>query len=862
MWGLGAVIAREMPRLGTVLVDVDEPEPAGLARRLLGELASVGEPHVVWRGDVRRVARLEAHASAHQGALEIPPDRTFLVTGGMGALGLHCAAWLADQGARHLALLGRSAPSPAAQRRIDALTAQGVEVVVCVADVADRASLRSALERLRLAAPPLAGVLHAAGVLRDGALSAVEWEDVAQVLAPKVAGTWNLVEETERLALDFLVLFSSAAGVLGSPGQGAYAAANAFMDGVAHHLRARGRRAYSVDWGPWAGGGMATRTAASGRTAWSALGMIDVSPAQGTEILRRVLLGDEPQVVVLPIARESLARAFAGDRPPALFSELAAPGSGAASGQTEAPGAALLRSLDGAPEAARREQVERIVQEAIGRVLGRVDGATAHVEENLADIGMDSLMAMELNEKISAAFGRPLPPEVLLGAPSVLSIVDHLVGLDPAEGMAPAAALRGAPVEAPKPARRRPTVDERFAPKFDPILSELEAARGSGMYCFEKAVTGLDKQYVECADGQRRLMFATYNYLGLLGDPRIEAAATEAIRRYGTGTHGARLIAGTLDLHLALERKLAEIHRREAAILFSSGFMANYSTVPALVGPGDVVISDQLNHASLVDGCRASGATFRVFRHNDMANLERVLSEVPDDRRALVVADAIFSLDGDIFDLPMAVPLCREYGAMLMVDEAHSLGVLGAKGCGIEEHFDMVGTVDVLMGTLSKCVPASGGYIAGSARLVEYVRHAARGYIFSGATAPGNVAAALAGLEILEREGAHLRERLHANAKWFLERLRAAGFDTGRSCTPIIPVFVGSLENALALTHYCQQNGLYAVPAIPPSVAPGTSRLRLNVTAALSHDDIQAALDIIFGGARAVLGMDIPHDSR
>jgi glycine C-acetyltransferase len=199
---------------------------------------------------------------------------------------------------------------------------------------------------------------------------------------------------------------------------------------------------------------------------------------------------------------------------------------------------------------------------------------------------------------------------------------------------------------------------------------------------------------------------------------------------------------------------------------------------------------------------------------------------------------------------------------MLMVDEAHSLGVLGAKGCGIEEHFDMVGTVDVLMGTLSKCVPASGGYIAGSARLVEYVRHAARGYIFSGATAPGNVAAALAGLEILEREGAHLRERLHANAKWFLERLRAAGFDTGRSCTPIIPVFVGSLENALALTHYCQQNGLYAVPAIPPSVAPGTSRLRLNVTAALSHDDIQAALDIIFGGARAVLGMDIPHDSR
>ncbi len=860
MWGLGAVIAREIPRLGTVLVDVDEPEPAVLARRLLGELASVGEPHVAWRGDVRRVARLEARASVPQGALEIPPDRTFLVTGGMGALGLRCADWLAYQGARHLALLGRSAPSPAARRRIDALTAQGVEVHICIADVADRASLRAALERLRLAGPPLAGVLHTAGVLHDGALSALEREDVARVLAPKVAGTWNLVEETERLSPDFLVLFSSAAGVLGPPGQGAYAAANAFMDGVAHHLRARGRRAYSVDWGPWAGGGMATRTAAMGRTAWSALGMIDISPAQGMEALRRVLLGDEPQVLVLPIARGPLARAFAGDRLSALVSELAAPGSGADTGPTEAPGAALLRTLNEAPEEERREQVERFVQETIGRVLGRADGTVVHPAENLADIGMDSLMALELNEKIGSAFGRPLPQELLLGSPSVRSIVEHLVVLDPAEGTAPLAALRNAPVEAPKPARRRPTVDERFAPKLDPILSELEAARGSGMYCFEKAVTGLDKQYVECADGQRRLMFATYNYLGLLGDPRIEAAAVEAIRRYGTGTHGARLIAGTLDLHLALERKLADLHRREAAILFSSGFMANYSTVPALVGPGDFVISDQLNHASLVDGCRASGATFRVFRHNDMADLERVLSEVPDDRRALVVADAIFSLDGDIFDLPMAVPLCREHGAMLMVDEAHSLGVLGANGHGIEEHFDMVGTVDVLMGTLSKCVPASGGYIAGSARLVEYVRHAARGYIFSGATAPGSVAAALAGLEILEREGAHLRERLHANASWFLERLRAAGLDTGRSCTPIIPVIVGSRENALALTHYCQQNGLYAVPAIPPGVAPGTSRLRLNVTAALSHADIQAALDIIFAGARAVLGMSIPHD--
>ena len=383
-----------------------------------------------------------------------------------------------------------------------------------------------------------------------------------------------------------------------------------------------------------------------------------------------------------------------------------------------------------------------------------------------------------------------------------------------------------------------------------PLRARLDLARAAGAYYFETPLVALDGPNVTSAGGERKIMFATYSYLGLLGHPRISAAAEQAVRMYGTGTHGVRLNGGTLDLHKRLESRIAQYLDREAAITFSSGFMTNVAVISSLVRPADWVISDQWNHASIVDGCNASGGVFRVFPHADVDALEKILGEAPPGVLKLVISDAVFSLDGDVMNLPAISACCRRHGALLMVDEAHSIGILGPSGRGIEAHFGMKGVIDVCMGTLSKTIPAVGGFVAGSERLIEFLRFTARGYVFSAAMPPAVAAAALAAFDVLEEEGEERQRALMENVNFFLQGLRAAGLDTGRTTTAIIPVIVGSEERAVALTKYCQDRGLFAMPVLPPAVPVGTARLRLNVMATHTRPDLERALAIIVEGSQ------------
>ena len=265
--------------------------------------------------------------------------------------------------------------------------------------------------------------------------------------------------------------------------------------------------------------------------------------------------------------------------------------------------------------------------------------------------------------------------------------------------------------------------------------------------------------------------------------------------------------------------------------------------VAALVGRNDVVICDKFNHASIVDGCLLSQAKFLRFRHNDMAGLERRLQQVDPDAGKLVVVDAVFSMDGDVINLPEVSRLCREYGAMLMVDEAHSLGVLGETGHGIEEHFGLKDVVDIRMGTLSKTIPSVGGYIAGSQELITYLKHVARGFFFSAALPPAQAAAAKASFEVIEEEPERVK-KLQYNVEFFLRGLKVRGFDTLLSETPIVPVICGEDERAFQMTKLCQQKDIFVLPVVSPAVPAGLARLRANVTAAHSEDDISHALDI------------------
>ncbi|MCU0489804.1 MAG: aminotransferase class I/II-fold pyridoxal phosphate-dependent enzyme [Anaerolineales bacterium] len=344
--------------------------------------------------------------------------------------------------------------------------------------------------------------------------------------------------------------------------------------------------------------------------------------------------------------------------------------------------------------------------------------------------------------------------------------------------------------------------------------------------------------------GREMGMFASYSYLGLIGHPRINAAAKAAIDKYGTGTHGVRTLAGTLGLHRELEETIASFRGAEAAVTYTSGYVTNLTVVSTLLGRGDYVISDKLNHASIVDGCLMSGAKFLRFKHNDMEALEQRLEQVPAGAAKLVVVDSVFSMDGDIIDLPKAVELCRKHKAWLMVDEAHSVGVLGKTGRGIEEHYNMPGVIDVKMGTMSKTIPSVGGYIAGKKELVEYLRHASRAYIFSAALPPAQAAAAKASFEVILDEPWRV-EKLHQNSTQFIQGIKQRGFDTLFTQTAIVPVICGTDEAAYRMTREVQHHDTFVLPVVSPAVPPGLARLRATVTAAHEPAEIEHAMNVI-----------------
>jgi 8-amino-7-oxononanoate synthase len=346
-------------------------------------------------------------------------------------------------------------------------------------------------------------------------------------------------------------------------------------------------------------------------------------------------------------------------------------------------------------------------------------------------------------------------------------------------------------------------------------------------------------------------MYASYSYLGLVGHPRINEAAKKAVDQWGTGTNGVRTLAGTLTLHNELEETIANFKHTETAITYTSGYVTNLTVISTLMGRGDYVFSDKINHASIVDGCLMSGAEFRRFRHNDMAHLEGLLKNAPADVAKLVIADSVFSMDGDIIDLPAMVNLCKKYNAWLMIDEAHSVGVLGEKGTGIEEYFGMGDVIDIKMGTLSKTIPSVGGYVAGKKDLIDYLRHGSRAYIFSAALPPAQAAAANEAFKVILDEPWRI-ERLNENTKQFIGGLKSMGFDTLLTETAIVPVLCGTDEKAFELTKRCQENDVFVLPVVSPAVQEGMSRLRATVTAAHEPSEIERAMDVIYEAGKAM----------
>ncbi len=345
--------------------------------------------------------------------------------------------------------------------------------------------------------------------------------------------------------------------------------------------------------------------------------------------------------------------------------------------------------------------------------------------------------------------------------------------------------------------------------------------------------------------GKRLIMIGSNNYLGLTTDPRVRQAAIDATRQYGTSCTGSRFLNGNLMLHKELERRLAAYVGKQAALVFSTGYQSNLGGISALVGRGEVVITDRDDHASIIDGCRLSYGEMKRFRHNDMPDLERVLAASADVAK-LVVVDGIFSMGGDIAPLPEIVPLCRKHGARLMVDDAHSIGVLGG-GRGTGHHFGLNDGVDLIMGTFSKSFASLGGFLAGDEDVIHYIQHMARSLIFSASMPPSNAAAVLAALDIMENEPQRI-ERLWVITKKMREGYQKLGFNTGTSETPVIPIYIGDDMKTIFTWKALFDAGVYTNPVIPPGVAPGQSLLRTSYMA--THTDEQ--LDRVLATFEAV----------
>jgi glycine C-acetyltransferase len=380
--------------------------------------------------------------------------------------------------------------------------------------------------------------------------------------------------------------------------------------------------------------------------------------------------------------------------------------------------------------------------------------------------------------------------------------------------------------------------------RTDPLSflgTELDALRTQGLYRSLRVLDGR-QEATSSFDGRRVVNLSSNNYLGLTTHPDLIKRAVKATEEFGAGSGSVRTIAGTMAIHMELERRLAAFKKTEAVVVFQSGFAANAGTVAAILTKDDVIVSDELNHASIIDGCRLSKAAIRIFPHKDAAAARKIVQDLPASQRKLLITDGVFSMDGDLGSLPELCAVAEEFGCIMMVDDAHASGVFGKQGRGTIDHFGMHGRVDIQVGTLSKAMGALGGYVAGSRTLIEFLYHRARPFLFSTSHPPAVAAACLAALDILENDPGII-ERLWDNTKFFKSGLQALGFNTGLSQSPITPVIAGEGSLAMKLSDRLFAEGVFAQGIAYPTVARDKARVRTIVTASHTRDELQFALD-------------------
>jgi 8-amino-7-oxononanoate synthase/malonyl CoA-acyl carrier protein transacylase len=888
------------------LLELSQQQPdfvANLLRNLMpafraGELKPL--PHQVFPVEKAVSAFRHMAQAKHVGKVvltvaEIEPrtvairdDGTYLITGGSGALGQKVAAWLVEQGAKNLVLMGRSEPSEALRESIRRLEQQQVRVLAVQGDVSQLEDLTQVFSTLQSSMPPLRGLFHTAGVLDDGILAHQSWERFESVMAPKVSGSWNLHRLTQDLPLDFFVCFSSVASILGSPGQGNYGAANAFMDGLARYRRTLGLPGLSINWGPWGGVGMAADLSDRDAARLSLGGITSIVPDQGLQILEELLSSDASQVGVIQMDWTKFVKQLPKIGVPPFLEAVATASAVAAPSKST-----FLTQLEALPQAERYPFLSSYVRSQIAKVLGLSSPDQIELQQGFADLGMDSLMGMELKSRLQTSFNYSFPITLAADYPTVGALIEFLskdiLALETSSLAETSSEISSPPsflgVELPNTPELKngsasaaqfiaakassngshllsnPTLPKPITPETQDIAPEfyqfhlspeylnlqemLEQGRelGNPFFTMHEGIA----RDTSRIGGQDYINFASYNYLGLSGDPAISRAAKAAIDRYGTSVSASRVVSGERPIHRELEEELADFLGTEDCLAYIGGHTTNVSTIGHLFGRADLIVCDALSHNSIQLGCQLSGSKIMPFPHNDVQALEQILAEHRHEfEKVLILVEGVYSTDGDIAPLPPIIELKKRYKAFLMVDEAHSIGVLGAQGRGIGEHFGVnPADVDLWMGTLSKSFSSCGGYIAARKEIVEYLKYTSPGFVYSVGMPPSNAAAALESVKML-RSQPHRIEQLHQRTQLFLTLAQERGIDTGFSYgSPIIPVIVGDPYKAVKLSNALLQRGINVQPMIYPSVAYDAARLRFFLSCTHSEEQIRLTVEAL-----------------
>ena len=378
--------------------------------------------------------------------------------------------------------------------------------------------------------------------------------------------------------------------------------------------------------------------------------------------------------------------------------------------------------------------------------------------------------------------------------------------------------------------------------KCEATVKEVERAHQLGIYPYFTPIESVQDHVVTIA-GKQYIMIGSNGYLGLAADPRLKQAAIDAVKKYGSTCSGSRFLNGTLDIHVQLEKDLAEFFEKDGAIIFSTGFQTNLGIISALGGKDDILIIDRQDHASIIDGCRLSFADIKKYRHNDMEDLERILGSLPSERGRLIIVDGVFSMEGDLANLPEIVRLKKKYNCRLLVDDAHGVGVHGEKGRGTCEHFGLLNDVDVIMGTFSKAFASLGGFVVADKDVITHIKHRARALIFSASMVPSSVSSAQQALEIIKSEPER-RIRLWNITEKMLKGFKEIGFDIGESESPVIPVIIGKDEDCFAFWKMLMANGVFANPVISPATPPGRALIRTSYMATHTDEDIDTVLTV------------------